>query len=238
MLGALKDVVFAANLLWTDGKKDLKVVIKLEDLSCFQFGEANISRWLDREELDVTYLLDNGEVIGYEEAKQYGVVEFCLRLLIVPTAHTGASVNVAAHPSTREALKTRLGDNANSPNTPHIVLQAKEASPNGVSSGRAVHALFTRRELPKDGFGIAVIPWLDCTAEGEEEVIMPEGDEVKEATISLMRKSTASALSTTVASMEARIRALLEGKGAPLKHPPHVFPEFAPSADGSAQTRG
>ena len=114
MLGALKDVVFTANLLWPGGKKDLKLAVKLDDLSSFQFGEANISGWLDREDLDVTYLLDNGDSVTYQEAKQFGVEEFCLRLLIVPTSHTGAAVNVAAHPSTREGLKARLGENANS----------------------------------------------------------------------------------------------------------------------------
>ena len=93
-------------------------------------------------------------------------------------------------------------------------------------------------ELPGDGYGIAVLPWLDCTAEGEEEVIMPEGDEVKEATLRLMRKSTAAALSTTVASLEVRMRALLEGKAAPLRNPAQVFPEFVPSVDGTAQARG
>ena len=85
---------------------------------------------------------------------------------------------------------------------------------------------------------MAVIPWLDCTAEGEEDVILPDGDEVKEATLRLMRKSTAAALSTTVASIEVRMRTLLEGKAGPLKNPPHVFPEFSPSVNGAPQAQG
>ena len=90
MIGALKDLVFAANLVWKDGSKDLKVSVKLDDLGMFPFdANCNISSWLDRGELDVTYSLDNGDPISHQEAKQYGVGEFCLRLLVVPTAYTG-----------------------------------------------------------------------------------------------------------------------------------------------------
>ena len=238
VLGGLKDLVFSANLVWTEGKKDLKVAVKLDDLTMFSFGEGNISGWLDREELEVSYSLDNGEAIQFEEAKQYGVDEFCLRLLVVPTSHTGASVNVAAHPSTKNGLKQRLGENANTLHTPHISLQVHEASPNGTKSGRAAHALFTRKELPKDEYGVGVLAWLDCSAEGEDDVILPDGDEVKEATLRLMRMSTAAALSTMAANLEVRMRTLLEGKARPLSNPPHVFPEFSPSADGAAQVRG
>ena len=61
MIGALKDLVFAANLVWKDGSKDLKVSVKLDDLGIFPFdANCNISSWLDRVELDVTYSLDNG----------------------------------------------------------------------------------------------------------------------------------------------------------------------------------
>ena len=231
-------MVFSANLVWVDGKKDLKVTVKLDDLTMFAFGEGNISGWLDRDELDVSYSLDNGDAIQYEEAKQYGVEEFCLRLYVVPTSHAGASVNVAAHPSTKNGLKQRLGENANTLQTPHISLQVHEASPNGTKSGRAAHALFTRKELPKDDYGVGVLAWLDCSAEGEEDVILPDGDEVKEATLMLMRRSTAAALSTMAANLEVRMKALVEGKARPLSNPPHVFPEFAPSADGAAQVQG
>ena len=239
MVGALKDLVFAADLVWSDGKKDVRVSVKLDDMSMFSFdADTNISGWLDRSELDVSYSLDNGDLITYVEAKQYGVAEFCLRLLLVPTVHTGASVNVAAHPSTKDALKQRLGEHANCLQTPHISLQVQEVSPNGVKAGRAAHALFTRQELANDGYGLACLPWLECSAEGEDEAIMPEGDEVKEAMLKLMKKSTAAALSTTVKSLEVRVRALLEGKAAPLKNSPLVFPDFSPSVGGAAPVQG
>ena len=239
MIGALKDLVFAANLVWKDGSKDLKVSVKLDDLGMFPFdANCNISSWLDRGELDVTYSLDNGDPISHQEAKQYGVGEFCLRLLVVPTAYTGASVNVAAHPSTKQALKDKLGDKSNCLQTPHISLQVHEASTNGVRAGRAAHALFTRQELASDGYRVGCLAWLDCTAEGEDDVIIPGGDEIKEATLLFMRNSTAVALSTTVASIETRIRALVEGQAVQGKKLPHVFPVFSPSVDGSTQKRG
>ena len=49
--------------------------------------------------------------------------EFCLRALICPTSEEGGSVWIGAHPSTEDALKTRLGDNFNTNQTPQISLQ-------------------------------------------------------------------------------------------------------------------
>ena len=100
-------------------------------------------------------------------------------------------------------------------------------------AGRAAHALFTRQELASDGYRVGCLAWLDCTAEGEDDVIIPGGDEIKEATLLFMRNSTAVALSTTVASIETRIRALVEGQAVQGKKLPHVFPVFSPSVDGS-----
>ena len=151
-MGSLKDLVFSANLLWVKGSREAKVSVKLEDLSMFTFSDGNITSWLDREELECSYSLDSGEgptAITFEEAKLNGVGEFCLRLLLIPTSHMGASVFVAAHPTTKQELKDRLGEHANSLQTPHITLQVKEVRPNGgANAGRAAHALFVRQCAP------------------------------------------------------------------------------------------
>ena len=118
----------------------------------FTFSDGNITSWLDREELECSYSLDSGEgptAITFEEAKLNGVGEFCLRLLLIPTSHMGASVFVAAHPTTKQELKDRLGEHASSLLTPHITLQVKEVRPNGgANAGRAAHALFVRQCAP------------------------------------------------------------------------------------------
>ena len=54
VLGELRDLSFGANVLWGGGSKDLKVTVKM-DLSMFDFKDTNISAWLDREELEVTF---------------------------------------------------------------------------------------------------------------------------------------------------------------------------------------
>ena len=36
-------MTFAANLVWSEGKKDLKVGVKLDDMGMFGFGESNVS---------------------------------------------------------------------------------------------------------------------------------------------------------------------------------------------------
>ena len=228
-------------MLWREGSDEVKVTVKLDDMAMFSFAEGNISGWLDRSELECSYSLENEggpSAIQYEEAKLNGVGEFCLRFLVLPKSHSGASVFVAGHPTTKQALKDRLKEHANSLQTPHITLQVQEASPNGVKTGRAAHALFTRRELANNGYGVAVLAWLDCSAEGLDDVVLPDGDELKEATLRMMRQSTAQARSTTVGSLETRMRSLLAGKAGPLQNPPHVFPEFAPSADGADPEQG
>ena len=240
MLGALKNVTFAANTLWpAKGKEKVTVVVKMNDLGIFPFGaNNNISWWLDRSELEATYLLEDGSEITYPEAKEHGVGEFCLRLLVVPTAYSGASVNVCGHPSTKEEIAARLGEKSSCNQTPHITIQVQEVKPNGGRTGRAAHAMFTRRELATDGYGVGCLAWLDCSAEGEEEVILPGGDEVKEATLRFMRDSTSGALSTTVLSLETRMRALMAGKAAPCKNLQHVFPEFSQSENETSPARG
>ena len=61
MLGGLKDVTFMANTMWKDGSKDMKVTIKMDDLTMFAFADGNISEWVDREDLEVTYSMENDE---------------------------------------------------------------------------------------------------------------------------------------------------------------------------------
>ena len=87
VLGELKDLVFGANLLWAKGSKDLKVTVKMEDLGMFDFKDGNISEWLDKEELEVSYSSGDGQEMRYEEVvEKHGEVQFSLRLLVIPTS--------------------------------------------------------------------------------------------------------------------------------------------------------
>ena len=234
VLGELKDLVFRANLLWAKGSKDLKVTIKMEDLGMFDFKDGNLSEWLDKEDLEVSYSSGDGQEMGYEEVvDKHGEVQFSPRLLVIPTSHLGASVWVGASPYAKADIKTRLGGDASSNVAPHITLPIHEAMPHGVAAaGRAAHAVFSRQELPSDGFGFGVIPWMDCSAEGEGAV-MPSSDEFKESTLLFLRKSTASAVPTNPQAMETRMEALVAGRPVVPKNPPHVFPEFSPSEEDS-----
>ena len=240
ILGELKDLSFGANLLWLKGNKDMKVNVKMEDLSMFDFKEGNLSEWLDRKELEVVFSLGDGEEVSYEEvADKYGAMEFCLRLLVVPTSHLGASIWVGASPYSKEDLKNRLGNDASSHLTPHITLPIHEAMPHGVTTaGRAAHAVFSRQELSSDGYGFGVYPWLECSAEGEEGVILPSSDEYKESTLLFLRQATASAVTTTPKTMENRMEALAAGKPAMPANPPQVFPEFVPSEEAPGALAG
>ena len=106
-----------------------------------------------------------------------------------------------------------------------------EASSHGVKAGRAGHAVFSHKELPKDGFGFAVVPWIDVTAEGVDGAMLPLSEDLKEATLRFMRSSTAMASTTTAGSLEQRVATLLAGRGAPPRHPKHIFPPYkAPPA--------
>ena len=57
-----------ANTMWKDGSKDLKVSIKMDDLTMFAFADGNISEWVDREDLEVTYSMDDeaGSILSDE----------------------------------------------------------------------------------------------------------------------------------------------------------------------------
>ena len=233
ILGELKDLTFGANLLWAKGNKDIKVNVKMEDLSMFDFKDGNLSEWIDRKELEVTFSVGDGEEVSYEDlVDKYGPMEFCLRLLVVPTSHLGASVWVGASPYSKDDLKNRLGNEASSHLAPHITLPIHEAMPHGVTTaGRAAHAVFSRQELPTDGFGFGVLPWLECSAEGEEGVVLPSSDEYKENTLLFLRQSTASAVTTTPKTMENKMEALVAGKPVTPANPPHKFPEFVHSEE-------
>ena len=234
---ALRDVEFPANNLWVGASKEVKVSVKVNDLSMFTFaGSTNLSHWLDREELEVEYSMVE-DILDYDQAKQRGVKEFALRLLVTQRDHRGVGVWIGASPHTRAELRTRLGDNANSNCTPHITFPLHEVNPyQGSKSGRAAYARFSREEQAGDKFGIAVIPWLEVTAEGEDDAMVPESEDVKESLLRLMRLSTMSATATTPASMEARMRSLEANQATQPKRPAHVFPEYAGVSEGETET--
>ena len=112
-----------------------------------------------------------------------------------------------------------------------------EAVSHGVNAGRAAHALFSHRELPKDGFGMGVVPWIDVTAEGVDGAMLPESEDLKEATLRFMRASTTMVATTTAAAIEQRVASLLAGQGIPPRNPAHIFPPYkAPPAGSGAPT--
>ena len=226
LFGGLKDVSFSANLLWPQAEKELKVVVKIADLSMFTFGASpNLSQWLGREELEVFFthtVVVPGQPgiashVSFDQAGQHGAGEFSLRLLLTPKDHQGAGVWVAATPFSKAELVERLGANSNTHLTPHITLMVQELTPhlNIPKTGRCCYAMFSRQEQQEDGFGFGVLPWLDVTAEGEEDALCPDPDSLKEALLRFRRLSTTSATATTAASnsMEARVRGVLAAGG-------------------------
>ena len=230
VMGKVKDVTFSANFLWQRAEKELKVAIRVPTLTIFDFAVGNISNWLNREELEVIFTLGE-EVLSHEQAVARGAGEFCIRALVCPTSHTTASLWIGAHPRTRAALEASLGANHNSNLTPHITLQLSEVDPNGAAKGRAATARLTRQEQAGEDVGFGVIPWIDVTAEGEEDAVLPDSDDLKEAVMMFMRKSASSATATTAAAVEQRVRAVVAGTGIPPKGQAFAFPPFEPAQD-------
>ena len=79
--------------------------------------------------------------------------------------------------------------------------------------------MFSRQEQTRDGYSLGVFPWIDVTAEGEEDASLPEQDDYRESILRFLRSSTTAATATTAASMETRVRAVIANKA-------HVFPKF------------
>ena len=249
LLGSLKDLMFGASSIWPGADKEVKVTVRLTDMSMFNFGaDTNLSHWLDRDKLEVTFshttpamgedaVISN--TISFQQARNHGVGEFALRCLITPKSHLGASVWVAATPYTKEQLRQSLGGNSNTHLTPHITLPVTAQSPHpGPSTGRSVYAAFSRLEKRTEGFGFGVIPWIDITAEGVEDATLPDSEALKESLLRFMRNSTTAATATTAAAMGQRMQAVVGGGGIPAKNPPHVFLEFQPSEVEEPQTQG
>ena len=246
VMGALKDITFNAHQVWHGGSKDLKVAVKVPDMGIFTFpGACNLSHWLGREELEVSYTLPqaaDGEedaALTWEEAANHGVGDFSLRCLVAPREHRGAGVWVAANPHSKEELEQSLGANSNSHITPHITQQRHEELPYpNTKTGRAAYAIFTRQEQERDGYGVAVRPWIDVTAEGEEDAVSPDPDDLKESVLRPMRDSTTAATATMAVAIGARMRAVAAGTAQPPRNLPHVFPEFQPSVGGQPPAVG
>ena len=236
LLGRLKPVKFTANCLLPTAAKDLGVSINISDLTVFVFpGSTNLSYWLDREEFEVnfTHTVENeaGEPplvnnISFDQAVAMGVGEFAVRAMVIPKDEKGAGVWIGAVPHKKASLTTRLGGNSNCHQTPHITLQLTEVNPSPLSKGRAVYATFSQQEQAADGFGYGIIPWLDVTAEGEEDAILTDDDDLKESIYRCMKSSATVACATTAASMEARLTTLAAGQAPAPKKPDPVWPVF------------
>ena len=113
-------------------------------------------------------------------------------------------------------------------------MQVGEVAPHhGVNAGRAGHAMFTHKEMPKDGFGFGVVPWINVTAEGVEGAMLPESEDLKQATLRFMRASTTMVATTTAAAIEQRVVSLLAGQGIPPRNPAHIFPPYTAPPMGS-----
>ena len=238
LLGQVKDLVFSANSLWPKASKDIQVNICIGELSVFDFpGCTNISVQLEEEELDITFSAPNLDdpneftPMRWEDARQLGAGNLTFRAIVVPKDHKGATITIGAIPFTNAELVARLGnDNSNSLLTPHIGLHLNERIPtNLATAGRSIYGAFSRQEQVGDGYRIGVIPWIDVTAEGEEDAILPESDDIKEALLRFMRLSTCSVMATTVAAMESRVRAVAAGNATKLKNPADSFLVFRPS---------
>lgn len=132
VLGKLQDMSLTATAVWAGADKDMRVVVRMTDMAMFPFSDTNLSSWLDRSELDVTFLYpgESGDLesIPFNEACAKGAGEFCIRALICPTSHTGGSIWIAAHPSTKAEMKTRMGENFNTHATPHITIKVMMTS--------------------------------------------------------------------------------------------------------------
>ena len=215
IFGALRDVTISAQTLWKKADKSLKICVKMTDVSIFTFpSPGNVSLWLDRRELDVSYHHVHTEgaqptEVSWEEAKeQFGVRDFALRCLLVPKDHQTVSLTVAAAPYSKEELQERIGNNYQGNAIPHISLQVYPQAHSGARSGRSVLASMTRQEQEQDGFGFGVIPWCDVTADGEEKATVPDAEDLREATLRFMRSSMMLANATTAALYDVRIAAI------------------------------
>ena len=92
LLGSLQTIVTPAKNIWNDAHKDLSIVLRIKDLSIFEFRPCkNISAWIERESLDIRIVNKiTKKALDWEASKEQGVGDVTARAIIVPGSPTEA----------------------------------------------------------------------------------------------------------------------------------------------------
>jgi hypothetical protein len=228
-----------AVTLFPKASKEMQVTVACPDgLGMFSFASGNVSDWLDKDDLEVSYSM-NGEPVSAEDAAMQGVTDFAIRAAVCPSSHLSATISIGMVPTNKAGLTAQLGNNTVSTTVPHIALHINEKAPNPGSKVRSPGgtALLSRAETASEGCGMGVLPYCDVTAKGVEDADCPDGNAFKEASLRFLRASTVKPKATTAANWPSRMVDVAAGTAKPGKNPPHVFPMYSPAAaSGPAAT--
>ena len=233
VMGAVKTIVTPASKIWPEASKDIQVVIRIPDLTIFEFpAMSNMSDWVDRYDLDVRFVnkTDRKSVDFETVAAGSGIREFSARVVIVPGSPTEASLWITVIPYDKAGLRAEVGLAAvNDVSVPHIAVPLIEMEDNAAktfSSGKAVTATLIQQELPGSNLGMGLLPFIDCTLADSEESGCPDPHAYKEAALKFFR-NVHMGFPTTAGKYEATLQKFKESTAPPMKKAPLVFPEYA-----------
>ena len=235
VMGSVKDTVIQARKIWHQADKDVQVLIRMKDLTLFEFpASTNISGWLDRSDIDIRLIKKSDRSqIDWEAASDKGIGDLSARMIIVPGNPREASLWISVIPLSAEDLASKVGlGNINNPAIPHIVLSLEEAEENAAntfSSGRAVTATLIQQELPTAGLGMGTLAFIDCTSSDREDQGMPDPEKYKEACIKFYR-SVHTGAPTTAANFTAAIGKFVDKTASTMKKAPMVYPDYRATA--------
>ena len=235
LMGALKMVTWPASKIWKDASKDVQIILRFPDLTVFEFPAAsNMSAWNEGGQLDVRFAKKSTkEVIDSHTAYNMGVGDFSARAIIVPGNIHEASVWIGVVPASKEDLAEELSmATVNDHGIPHISLPLEEMDSEAAttfSAGKAVTATMIQQELPNQGLGMAILPFLDCTSSDSEDLGNPDPVKYKEAARAFLR-DISMGHPTTAQSYDSALRKHADNSATAMKKAPSVFPEFTAPA--------
>ena len=189
VLGGLKTLSWPAKNVWAGAEADLNLVIRLDDLSIFEFqaGPSNYSFWLDRADLTVG-LYEGKTPVGWEEAEGRGVGGLAARAFVIPASTSEALLWVGVVPKSKEELENSLGDDVNKYWVPQISLPiGARKGQAGSTTSKAAKLDFLVKEDLETRVGMGVLPVIDSTAANIGQEKVPEGEDYKECLYRIMR---------------------------------------------------
>ena len=182
-----KDINLKLTQLNSEADDDLFICIKNVELSMFPFynKRRNVSGWIDSSELEFSVFRkakSKKQQVQVDQFDELGMKGFSVRIGILPTSVTTASLTVALHPMSKDELKAKSTDYYFKNCCPQVAL------PIGDNNAKHLVVKLGIQEPNNTKIGMGILPVIeDVRTEGEVANIYPTSLEIRTAMHNFMR---------------------------------------------------